>query len=246
MLQSLPQPLATRGGAHRIVPRCTVRRARRWCALRLVLAGVLLAGGAASAVAATVAVSVRTADGKPLPGAVVTVHALDGAVRSASPVRAVMDQVDLAFAPDVLVIPVGSTVAFPNSDTTSHQVYSFSAAHPFKLPLYRGTPPTPERFDKVGVVALGCNIHDNMLAYILVTDAPFFGRTDATGSWSIGGVSRGRYRVDVWHARLRGATPETARELVLDDAQRTEITVQLSKPLRPRALEGRPHSWDAY
>jgi plastocyanin len=246
MSQSLPQPLATRGGAHQIVPRGTLSRVRVWCAPRFVLAGLLLAAAATSAAAATLAVTVHTIDGKPLPGAVVTVHALDGAARPAPPVRAVMDQVDLAFAPDVLIIPVGSTVAFPNSDTTSHQVYSFSPAHPFQLPLYRGTPPSPERFDKVGVVTLGCNIHDNMLAYILVTDAPLFGRTDASGSWSTGGVSRGRYRLDIWHARLRSATPEMARELTVEDAERTEITVQLSKPLRPRALEGRPHSWDAY
>jgi plastocyanin len=243
MSQSFPQPLADSSGAHQIVPHRTACRAHALLATGFALAALLVAG---SAVAATLSVTVRAADGKALPGAVVTVHALDGATRPASPIRAVMDQVDLAFAPDVLVIPVGSTVAFPNSDTTSHQVYSFSSAHAFQLPLYRGTPPTPERFDKVGVVTLGCNIHDNMLAYILVTDASFFGRTDAAGSWSTGGVPRGRYRVDIWHARLRGPAPESAREVVVDDAERTEVMVQLSKPLRPRALEGRPHSWDAY
>ena len=83
--------------------------------------------------------------------------------------HAIMDQVNLAFVPDVLVIPVHSTVQFPNSDAISHQVYSFSSARQFQLPLYRGKPYPPVTFDQPGVVTLGCNIHDNMLAYIVVT-----------------------------------------------------------------------------
>ena len=75
-------------------------------------------------------------DGKPLPGAVITVHSLDAAAKPSAPVRAVIDQVNQMFTPDLLVIPVGSTVEFPNSDKTRHEVYSFSPAHPFQLPLY--------------------------------------------------------------------------------------------------------------
>ena len=105
-----------------------------------------------------------------------------------------MDQVDRAFAPDLLVIPVGSTVEFPNSDSVSHQIYSFSPAKRFQLPLYRGKPYPPVHFDQAGVVTLGCNIHDEMLAYVLVTDAPYFGRTEAGGTWSVE-VPRGHYRV---------------------------------------------------
>jgi len=78
--------------------------------------------------ASVLAVTVQKADGKPLPGAVVTIHALDAPAHPAAPVHAAMDQVDLAFEPDLLVIPVGSTMVFPNTDTTSHQVYSFLAA----------------------------------------------------------------------------------------------------------------------
>ncbi len=95
-----------------------------------------------------------------------------------------VDQVDRAFAPDLLVIPLGSTVEFPNSDSVSHQIYSFSPAKRFQLPLYRGKPYPPVHFDQAGVVTLGCNIHDDMLAYLVVTDAPWFGRTDAAGAWS--------------------------------------------------------------
>ena len=102
----------------------------------------------------------HTADGHALPGAVVTVQPLDGPVHHAAPLHAVIDQVNRAFAPDLLVIPVGSTVAFPNSDSVSHQIYSFSPTKRFQLPLYRGKPYPPVHFDQPGVVTLGCNIHD--------------------------------------------------------------------------------------
>jgi plastocyanin len=176
-------------------------------------------------------------------GAVLTVHALNGSSRPAAPVNAVMDQVDRAFVPDVLVIPAGSTVEFPNSDSVSHQIYSFSAAKKFQLPLYRGKRYPPVLFDQVGFVTLGCNIHDSMLAYVLVTDAPYFGRTDSAGSWSVD-VPRGTYRITVWHPRMR-ENGELEREMTIGDGDRAALTVRLVKPLQPAPLEGR-HSWDAY
>src|SRR5580698_8828637 len=117
------------------------------------VAAVLLALGLCGATWATdLQVHVTQADGKPLAGAVVTVHALGAAVAPAAPIQAVMDQIDLAFAPDLLVIPVGSTVSFPNSDKVGHEVYSFSPAHPFRLGLYhRGTHPPPELFAHAGL-----------------------------------------------------------------------------------------------
>ena len=197
----------------------------------------------ASATAATLVVNVRTPDGRALPGAVVTVRSLDALVRHATPVRAVMDQVNRAFAPDLLVIPVGSTVEFPNSDSVSHQIYSFSPAKRFQLPLYRGKPYPPVHFDQPGVVTLGCNIHDEMLAYLLVTDAPWYGRTNETGGWSVE-VPHGRYRVALWHPRLRENTEDLERELTVGDADRADLTLHLSKPLQPAPLVDRPHSWD--
>jgi len=203
----------------------------------------LLAAPLATAGAATLVVNVETADGRGLAGAVVTVRALDGAPRHAAPLHAVMDQIDRAFAPDLLVIPVGSTVEFPNSDSVSHQIYSFSPAKRFQLPLYRGKPYPPVRFDQPGVVTLGCNIHDQMLAYLLVTDAPWYGRTNAAGAWSAE-VPRGRYRVALWHPRLRDSDADLERELTVGDSDRADLTVRLSKPLQPAPLADRPHSWD--
>jgi len=194
--------------------------------------------------AATIAVTVQAADGQPLPGAVVSVHTLASAARSGVPVQAVMDQVNRAFQPDLLVVPVGSTVEFPNSDSVSHQIYSFSPAKRFQLPLYRGKPYPPVHFDQVGVVTLGCNIHDSMLAYVVVTDAPYFGRTDATGSWS-SEVPKGTYKVTVWHPRMQEIA-EVERELSIGEGDRASLTLHLDKPLQPASIEGAHHSWDAY
>ena len=122
-------------------PPARVRRIQALIRLAAVVLAVLGAGAlAVPAGAATLVINVRAADGRPLPGAVVTIRPLDGAPRKVAPVHAVMDQVNRAFAPDLLVIPVGSTVEFPNSDVVSHQIYSFSPAKRFQLPLYRGTP----------------------------------------------------------------------------------------------------------
>jgi len=97
-------------------------------------------GRAGPDLAATLVIHVQTPDGHALAGAVVTARPLDGQAKRPAPVHAVMDQVNRAFAPDLLVVPVGSTVAFPNSDSVSHQIYSFSAAKRFQLPLYHGKP----------------------------------------------------------------------------------------------------------
>ena len=214
-------------------PRCIARVSILLCCLLQ----------AADALAATIVVAVQTADGRPLAGAVITIHSLTGSDHPGVPVNAVMDQVNRAFVPDLLVIPAGSTVEFPNSDSVSHQIYSFSAARKFQLPLYRGKPYPPVHFDQVGLVTLGCNIHDSMLAYVLVTDAPYFGRTDATGSWSVD-VARGTYRVTVWHPRMQEGS-ELEREMMIADGDRAALTLRLAKPLQPAPLEVR-HSWDAY
>jgi plastocyanin len=193
---------------------------------------------------AVLTVTVLSPDGHPLRGMVVTAYPNTGVSHSAPPVEAVMDQVNRAFEPDLLVIPVNSTVTFPNSDTVSHQIYSFSPAKRFQLPLYRGKPYRPTLFDQAGLVTLGCNIHDEMVAYVVVTDAPFFGRTTANGAWSAE-VPNGSYRISIWHPRLRDEDKELRSEVAVTDADGT-LTLRLKKPLKPPPLEGRPRSWDQY
>ncbi|HUL47898.1 MAG TPA: methylamine utilization protein [Steroidobacteraceae bacterium] len=193
--------------------------------------------------AATLVITVQTADGHALQGAVVTAHPLEGPARKPQPIKAVMDQINRAFAPDLLVIPVGSTVTFPNSDSVSHQIYSFSPAKRFQLPLYRGTPYPPVHFDQAGVVTLGCNIHDEMIGYLVVTDAPYYGRTDAQGAWS-NELARGRYRITIWHPRMRDEGADLERELTIGEADHAELTLRLTRSLTPAPLAERPHSWD--
>jgi plastocyanin len=195
----------------------------------------------ANVLAGGLVVAVQTANGRPLAGAVVTLRPLNGNSHSSTPVNAVMDQINRTFVPDLLVIPVGSTVAFPNSDSVSHQIYSFSPAHKFQLPLYRGKPYPPVIFDQAGIVTLGCNIHDSMLAYVLVTDAPFFGRADATGSWSVD-LPHGTYRLTIWQPRMQESSQQ---DVTVGETDQAKVTVRLTKALKPAPLEGR-HSWDAY
>jgi len=195
--------------------------------------------------AASVSITVQGSDGRPVPGAVITVRSLAPEARPSLPVRAVMDQVNRAFDPDLLVIPVGSTVEFPNSDSVSHQIYSFSPAKRFQLPLYRGNPNPPQKFDTAGVVTLGCNIHDEMIAYLVVTDAQYFGRTDGYGSWTAD-LPKGKYRVSVWHPRMNDDANELERELMVAQGDRATLVLRLAKPLRPAPLGTHPHSWDGY
>jgi plastocyanin len=200
---------------------------------------------AAPAAAATLAIAVQLPDGQPLPDAVVTVEPLGRKLPPPAPVHAVMDQMHRMFVPEVLVVSLGSTVSFPNSDSVSHQIYSFSAARRFQLPLYRGKPYPPVLFDHTGIVILGCNIHDWMIGYIDVTGAPFYGTTDARGAWSAQ-LPAGRYEITVWHPRMREQAPTLVRELTIDTGDRAALTLQLMKPLRAAPMEGEAASWDSY
>jgi plastocyanin len=204
----------------------------------------LLAATAASAV--PLEVRVEQVDGRPLGGAVVTLTAEAPQRAPAAAIDAVMDQVDRTFVPDVLVIPVGSRVTFPNSDSISHQVYSFSPVRKFQLPLYRGKPYPPVVFDQAGVATLGCNIHDEMRAYVVVTDGQYYGRSDARGGWRASDVAPGEYTLRVWHPRSREPNGISERRVRVAEAAPQPIVVRAASALRPAPRAPRPASWDAY
>jgi plastocyanin len=117
--------------------------------------------------------------------------------------QAEIAQKNKTFIPLVTVIQTGSTIIFPNKDSVRHHVYSFSSAKTFELKLYSGVPSTPVVFDKAGTVVLGCNIHDQMLAFVYVVDTPYFAKTDANGKVKISGVPNGDYLLKVWHYALK-------------------------------------------
>ncbi|HYU26358.1 MAG TPA: methylamine utilization protein [Thermoanaerobaculia bacterium] len=135
---------------------------------------------------------------------------------------AVMEQKNRAFIPHVLAVQTGTTVRFPNLDDVQHHVYSFSSAKPFQLPLYKGNPPNPVVFEKAGVVTLGCNIHDQMSAYIVVVDTPYFEKTAANGRAALRDLEPGRYTVHVWAPEMRG--DPASRTVTVTDSERVDVS----------------------
>jgi plastocyanin len=162
-----------------------------------------------------------------------------------TPRPAVMDQRDRAFVPGLLVVAVGSSVDFPNNDSVSHQVYSFSAAKRFQLPLYKGQVHPPVTFDKPGLVVLGCNIHDTMVGYIYVTAAPFFGTTDAGGTLTLKELPPGEYRITVFSPYIADPAANLTRSLHIDGTAPTTERFELKAALRATP-EPRPrrNNWD--
>jgi plastocyanin len=183
-------------------------------------------------------------DGKPLADAIVVAYPANGRVEPAKPGTTVEDQIDKEFVPYVQAIRVGTYVRFPNKDNIRHHVYSFSPARKFELPLYSGTPALPVLFDKTGVVKLGCNIHDWMIGYLYVTDAPYFGKTTAQGRIELKDLPAGTYRIRVWHPRLDGTEESTTQQIeVKDDAPASaQWAIKLKREFRQRRapLPGEP------
>ncbi|WP_255033955.1 methylamine utilization protein [Rhodoferax sp. TH121] len=160
-----------------------------------------------SAGAGTLQLQVQDKNGKPLPDAVVFLESAE-AKAAAKPLKGVeVAQIARQFKPAVTVVTPGTAVLFPNNDTVRHHVYSFSPAKTFELKLYAGVPANPVVFDKVGVAVLGCNIHDNMVAWVLVVDTPHFGHTDAQGKLTLNDVPNGSYKLRTWHATLPTGAP---------------------------------------
>ncbi|AZG71337.1 methylamine utilization protein [Shewanella livingstonensis] len=110
-----------------------------------------------------------------------------------------MRQQNRIFSPFVLAVPQGAKVDFPNLDRTRHHVYSFSTAKQFELQLYVGATGDPILFDKSGLVAIGCNIHDYMQAFIYVSKSPYFSISNEVGQMQLTDLPAGEYQVNIWH-----------------------------------------------
>jgi plastocyanin len=152
--------------------------------------------------AAEIEVQVNDIAGTSVENAVVY---LEPKIKAAPPlkIQASIVQKNKTFIPLVTIIQTGSSIIFPNKDSVRHHVYSFSPAKTFELKLYSGVPSIPVVFDKTGTVILGCNIHDQMLAFVYIVDTPYFAKTDANGKVKISGVPNGDYLLKVWHYALR-------------------------------------------
>lgn len=200
------------------------------------IAGIALLSAHLSfaASAAKLTVTVTGSNGAPLANAVVSLHS-PKATPSASQALREMDQREMQFQPHVLVVPVGSPVRFPNSDNVRHQVYSFSPAKTFDLPLYSGQLAKPVVFDKPGVVELGCNIHDWMIGYIVVVDTSLFGLTDDKGKLVLEAPA-GTYQMQAWHESQKSGLAKPARQPIkLGNSSMTQNIVIEVQPIKATA-----------
>jgi plastocyanin len=157
----------------------------------------ILMAGACLAAQADVAVQVVDSAGQPVADAAVYVEG--NIALQKSPAQVDIEQRHKTFIPLVTVIQTGTAISFPNNDTVRHHAYSISPPKPFDIKLYSGKPEKPILFDKPGTVVVGCNIHDQMIAYIQIVDTPYFAKTDASGHARIAGLPAGKYSVKVWH-----------------------------------------------
>jgi plastocyanin len=195
----------------------------------------------AAPVAATeLAVRVRDARGAPVADAVVTLDAPAAPAPSAAPRTRVVDQREEAFAPYVSVLRPGDSVVFRNSDITRHHVYSFSDALAFEQLLAPGDTGTPLRLSRTGLVAVGCNIHDHMRAWLVVTDAAQVAITGADGIARFADVPAGHWRAVTWHPHLRPKQPPLAQEVTVAAPEKSkELGVSLRLLPDPRGAD--PH-----
>lgn len=145
----------------------------------------------------------RTSD---LANAVVYLAPTDREARAGSPVTVPIAMESRQFVPRIRVVPVGSTIEFPNHDPFRHNVFSKSGPNEFDLGLYgrgdsRGAP-----LRRAGVFPIFCNIHARMVAFAIAVPAPWFAQAEADGRFAIAGVPPGRYTLHAWHDR--GGTSE--------------------------------------
>jgi hypothetical protein len=185
---------------------------------RIIFALIILLAIPGSALAGDLTVSVRDAAGRPVRDAVVTVTpdagVPRGPIRFSWPLRVVQQNVQ--FQPFVLIAPVGTPVSFPNLDRVRHQVYSFSRGNRFEIELFGQDQTRTHTFTATGVAALGCNIHDQMLAYVRIVDTPWAGKTDGSGEVTIPGIPAGGASLKVWHPRLNVPGNESAYVLTIN------------------------------
>ena len=194
---------------------------RRLLAAFALVALAPLAVAAAAPAVGSVRVEIKDPKAAPVADAVASLLPLDRAPALTPPAAPVVIEQDREeFEPFVSAVVVGTRVNFPNRDKVQHHVFSLSKTKQFDLGLYRGEPREMVTFDRPGVVTLGCNIHDWMSAYIVVLPTPHFAKSGADGLAPIAGLPAGKYRLEVWHPRLK--TPVT-REIAVETGDVTQV-----------------------
>jgi plastocyanin len=153
----------------------------------------------------------------------------------------VMNQNNLTFFPHILPIPIGSTVEFPNNDKVGHNVFSLSRTSPFNLGSYKPGESKSVRFDKPGIVELRCDVHAEMMAYIMVLKNPYVALTNSSGQFQIpdqrlfseAGLTvsedlpAGSYSLKIWHEKLRPVSQQ------VNVSENSETSIKLSAKRGP-------------
>jgi plastocyanin len=168
-----------------------------------------------------------------LSDAVVYLEAPAAPATAAKPVTVDIAITDKAYAPHVVVVPLGSTVQFPNHDPFNHNVFSVSAPNSFDLGLYGRGEAKSHTFDHPGLVRVYCNVHPRMVAYVLVMENRYYAQPASDGSFTIDNVPAGRYRLHVWHERIPS---EVVRDVAVGGAQ-----PELQITLNAQGYKWQPH-----
>lgn len=156
-----------------------------------------------------------TVEGKPLDGVgLVMLYPTSGKYKKRTPKQRIMEQRWKTFSPHLLAVPPGSTVAFPNFDPFYHNVFSRSETQPFDIGLYKDGQSRDMKFDKPGMVRLGCNVHAKMAAFIFVIDAPAYVPVDGATEFNFRHLAPGKYKARVWSERSKEPKEQT---IVLHD-----------------------------
>ena len=150
-----------------------------------------------------------------------------------SPVRAEINTAEKQFSPHVLVVPVGSTVTFPNHDPFNHNVFSLSEENPFDLGMYGRGETRSVDFERAGIVRIYCNVHPQMSAVVVVRDNLYYSRPSSDGSFAIPSVPPGKYVLHAWHER----SPPTSRDLMVPVNGVDDLELQLDA----RGYKFKPH-----
>ena len=177
-------------------------------------------------------------------GVVLWLTPLSGELPPVEPKRARLAQHNKQFEPHLLVIPVGSTVDFPNEDAFFHNVFSLYKGKRFDLGLYEAGSSRAVKFEKPGVSFIFCNIHPEMSAVVIALPTPYFGVSNAAGDVTIDDVPAGKYRVESWFERSNAdALATAAREITVpgDTSLALRITQTVEGPIAHKNKFGKDY-----